>query len=291
MSRLKFFDHDRVVRYFAMLEEIIERAPVRLVAASYSKHPWPYRLQNYDGCYRASFQWSNVRILDSGFNNPEITNEDVLAKAIKRGATEVVAKDYLPGQTMDYQAKTTESIREFIDLHDPDEHPPAWIPLQPPYDEHYHEVAPIVEESHLQPRYMLGGLAKTTARFDATAETRLELLRDFRAVAPHEVAHGLGWGLQPELVMELREDPGLLDSLDTSGPSNCIRRSDRIIDANWDERDFEWVHGDLKGAIGGLGELLMWFQGAHRLSMLSEEYDPAKKLHDDQTQLPGLVDD
>lgn len=286
---MDFFDPDRLCRYFGMLEEILAKCPVRIVAASYNKHPWPYRLQHHDECYRASFDWSSVRILDSGFNNDHITNTDVLAKALDRGATEVVAKDYLSAGSRrsrsEAQAQTTESIREFIDLHDPDRHPPAWVPLQPPYDEHFDVVHPIVMESHLQPRYMLGGLA------GAESPERIDQLLRFRETAGQGVvAHALGWGFTPDLVELIRERPGVLDSIDNSSASKAAgQRGDRLYDGRWNELEYHFVNGELAGAIGGLGEILMLIQAAHRLTDMNT--DDVHARHPDQHTLPGVADD
>lgn len=284
----RYFDPERVTRYFGMLEEILQACPIRIVAASYNKHPWPFRLQHHDECYRATFQWSNVRILDSGFNNPDVSNQDVIEKAADRGATEIVAKDYLAVGTTtadEAQAQTTESVREFIDLHDPDRDPVAWIPLQPPYADHYQTIRPIVESSHIGHRYMLGGLAR------AKPEKRIEQLLAFDDEREgDEVVHALGWGFDPQLVDLLRERPGLLDSIDNSTASKAAgQRGDRLLDGRWNEVEYHFVNGDMAGAIGGLGEMLMLIQAAHRLTDLNT--DGVHAVHPDQSQLPGVADD
>lgn len=170
---MNWFDSQRLTMFFAELERVFERCPVRIVAASYNAHPWPYRLQHVGEVTPSTFNWSNCRILDSGKDNPEKTNEDVLAKAEQLDVDEVVAKDYPRDQD-----RTTESIREFARLHDPTRHGDAWLPLQPPYADHYPEVKAIVDSTHLEPRYMLGGLA------GADTTTQLDELRAFYDVAP-----------------------------------------------------------------------------------------------------------
>jgi len=286
---MNYFDEERLTRYFGMLEQILQDCPIRIVAASYNKHPWPYRLQHHDECYRASFQWSNVRILDSGFKSDHITNQNVLEKALDRGATEVVAKDYLAAGSRrsraEAQRETTDSIREFIGLHDPETHPPAWIPLQPPYDEHYTAVHPIIEESHITPRYMLGGLA------GADSEERIEQLLAFDSEKDDNVVvHALGWGFSPDLVELLRDRPGLLDSLDNSSAGQAAgTRGDTLIDGHWNEQEYHFVNGELSGAIGGLGEMLMLIQAAHGLTDLNT--DDVVQTHPDQSTLPGVADD
>jgi hypothetical protein len=174
----------------------------------------------------------------------------------------VVAKDYLHDQ----QA-TTESIREFVDLHDPDEHPRAYIPLQPPYDEHVAEVYPIIEESHLPHRYMLGGLA------NALPEERIDGLLAFRAeIGDGPVAHGLGWGLDDELVATLRDEPTLLDSVDNSSPSQAVQ-NDQILDKHWRAKSCRHVDGRYQNAVGGAFEFAMLIQATHRLTDYNDDFE------------------
>lgn len=293
-SELQFFDAGLALGYYRRLEAIVEACPVDIYAASSLKHPWPYRLQNAAECYPASFWRSPRRILDSAIVDPALTNAAVLEIAVEREATAVVAKDYLPFDGYDeadldeqqqraldglrrgyddHVAATTDSIREFAELHDPKRHPPAYIPLQPPYDEHVREVAPIVDGSHLQPRYTLGGLK------DADADERLRHLRAFRSeVGPGPVAHGLGWGPSDRLVMALREEPSLLDSLDNSGPANAIQ-NDAVLDKHWRAADCAQVDGQYQNAIGGAFEFGMLLSASHRLTPFNDDYGDAFRQH------------
>lgn len=228
--------------------------------------------------------------LDGGF--------DVLEESVEKRATYVVAKDYMPfniyhdladkGRLSDEQIgvvedleseyrdnveATTESIREFLQVHDPDEHPEAFIPLQPPYGEHYREVAPLVEESHVSERYMLGGLK------DASTEERIEGLLEFRKVAGEEpVAHGLGWGLSTKLVKVLREEPGLLDSVDNSRTSQI--RNGKITDSEWKSHRISTVSGKFMNTVNGSWEFAMLASQGHRLTSYHSDLEESEDSPD-----------
>ncbi|WP_436909958.1 hypothetical protein [Halosimplex marinum] len=259
-DELETFDAGLGLGYFRRLEVLLDACPLDIYAASSLKHPWPYRLQNAAECYPASFWRSQDRIMDSAIGE-DLTNEDVLAHAVERHATAVVAKDYLHDQEA-----TTESIREFADLHDREEHPRAYVPLQPPYDEHVAEVYPIIEESHLSHRYMLGGLA------NASPEERIDGLLAFRTeVGDGPTAHGLGWGLDDELVETLREGPSLLDSVDNSSPSQAVQ-NDQILDKHWRAKPCRHVDGQYQNAVGGAFEFAMLVQATHRLTDYNDDF-------------------
>lgn len=291
-DELSTFDPGLVLGYFRRLEVLLDACPVDIYAASSLKHPWPYRLQNAAECYPASFWRSQNRILDSAIMAPSWSNEDVLAEAEKRNATAVSAKDYMPFEIYekkhqsdnlsdeeleaarevrdeygDNVTATTESIKQFVDLYDPSEHPPAYIPIQPPYDEHIDIVYPIVEASDVGHRYMLGGLKS------ASPKRRIDELLAFRsAVGEEPVAHGLGWGPSDELVATLREDPWLLDSLDNSGSSQALQNG-RIVDKHWQSRPFAVVNeGQYQNVTMGSFELPTLIQAAHRLTPYNEEF-------------------
>jgi len=290
---LDYFDAGLSLGYFRRLEVLLDACPIDIYAASSLKHPWPHRLQNAAECYPASFWRSQNRIMDSAIASPSLSNQDVLDAAVKRRGTAVCAKDYLPFNVYeslyernklseedieaarqirdeygDNVTATTESIREFADLHDADEHPPAYVPIQPPYSEHAETVAAIINESHLEPRYMLGGLK------DASPARRVDELLDFRAVVGDKpAAHGLGWGLSDELVAAIRDEPSLLDSVDNSSTQNALRNG-RIIDKHWQSRPFAIVdEGQYLNMTMGMFEFASLVQGAHRLTEFNEEFD------------------
>jgi len=259
-NELDHFDAGLAVGYFRRLEVLLSACPLDIYAASSLKHPWPYRLQNAAECYPASFWRSQDRILDSAIGE-DLTNQDVLSHAVERHATAVVAKDYLNDQEA-----TTESIREFIDLYDSQTHPRAYIPLQPPYEEHVVDVYPLVEESGLSHRYMLGGLA------NAAPGERIDRLLDFRAeVGDEPTAHGLGWGLEDQLVATIREEPTLLDSVDNSSPSQAVQNN-KVLDKHWRAKPCQHVDGRYQNAVGGAFEFAMLVQAVHRLTDYNDDF-------------------
>jgi hypothetical protein len=278
---LEHFDPDLVLGYFWRLEMILGDCPIDIYAASSLKHPWPYRLQKAGDCAPASFWRSQNRILDSNIMDPELTNEEILKESIEKEATAVVAKDYLPFDVYDnrqydlpeitgaptYKEATAQSIQEFIELHDPEKHPPAYIPIQPPYKDHIGEIRDMVQDSHLSERYMLGGLK------DKSPEERIHQakeLRDLVGTEPH--LHGLGWGLSDTLVKELRVNRDLIDSVDNSGPSQAIL-NDGLLDKHWQEKPFGLVEGDARNSVAGIFEFGMLLQAAHRLTEHNTEFD------------------
>lgn len=273
------FDVGLSLGYLRRLEVLLDACPVRIYAASSLKHPWPYRLQNAAECYPASFWRSQDRILDSAIGT-DISNADVLAHAVERHATAVVAKDYLHDPE-----RTTQSIREFVEIHDPEEHPRAYIPLQPPYEEHITAVYPLVEDSHLDHRYMLGGLA--TAHPSRRIE---ELLAFRRAIGPGPEAHGLGWGLDDDLVSVIRDEPALLDSVDNSSPSQAVQ-NDQVLDKHWQARPCPLVDGRYQNTVGGAFEFAMLVQATHRLTEFNDDFEtvsPAELRDDDQRGLDEI---
>lgn len=290
---LDIFDGGLALGYFRRLEVLLKACPVDIYAASSLKHPWPYRLQNAKECYPASFWRSQNRIMDSAIAAPSLSNAAVLEHAVERFATSVVAKDYLPFDVYealhskgelsdeevaaarehratygDHVTATTQSIKEFADLHDESTHPPAWIPLQPPYDEHIEDVYSIVESSHLDHRYMLGGLK------DASPKRRIDELLAFRSVVGNgPVAHGLGWGIDDELVAAIREEPNILDSVDNSSTSQALLNG-RILDKHWRSRPFAVVdEGQYQNVTMGGFEFASLVQGVHRMTPYNEEFD------------------
>lgn len=262
-DEVEIFDEELAMGYLRRLEVLLNACPVKIFAASSLKHPWPYRLQNAAECYPASFWRSQDRIMDSGIH-ADLSNEDVLTHAVQRHATAVVAKDYLHDQ----QA-TTESINDFVRRHNPHHHGRAYIPLQPPYDEHIQTVYPIIEESHIPHRYMLGGLAT------APVERRIdELLAFRREVGSGPVAHGLGWGLDDNLVATIRDEPGLLDSIDNSSPAQAAQNG-QILDKHWRARDCPNVDGQYQNSVHGAFEFAMLVQATHRLTEFNDDFDGA----------------
>jgi len=240
------FEPGTVLGYFRRLEEILEGCPVDIYCASSLKHPWPYRLQNAEEVSQKGFWRSPERILDSAIGKKRWDNRAVLKRAVEKKATAVVAKDYLHDQQ-----KTTESIREFARLYDETDHPRAYLPLQPPYDEHFAEVSEIVDDhDDLEHRYMLGGLARAE-----NANRRVPELERLRYdIGDGAELHGLGWGDAGEVVKYIRENPEALASIDNSTAQKEAKKKVEHLDAIY------------KNTVAGAHEFAMLLQLALKLS-------------------------
>jgi len=238
---------------------ILDACPIDIyVSSNIRTYWWPYRLQHV-GYAEAGVRWmaSKGYILDSNVNDQSVTNADVLDRAADLEATYVIPKDY-----RDDQARTTESVLEFLELYDDHDFgadftrtPTPMIPLQPPYDTHYQQLDSF-------DHYVLGGIK------DRDPEDQLAAIRQFRAVAGDDVhAHALGMGASLELIQELRADPGLLDSLDLSTPEQ-LARGGAIPDEHWQQRDLPVTGGDLSTAVRGLRSAWIATRLAYELSEL-----------------------
>lgn len=179
------------------------------------RYNWPFKVVSVDNISPGTADKTHATCdflwLDSGIGNPDVTNDDVIDMAIEIDADYVIPKDYAanvsdisPGQA---RTKTTESVREFRRMYAGSECDATYfVPLQPPHDEH-------VRDFPDEDRFVLGGM-KT-----ATPEEQLHYIRAFRSVAGFDVhAHGLGMGASRKLIDTLRNEPDLLDSMDTATP-------------------------------------------------------------------------
>ena len=176
----------------------------RVFVASAMPTGYPYKLQKPSTISARVRETADCFIMDSGIGD-DVSNREVIELAIEHDADYVVAKDYLHKQD-----KTTDSIREFVDIfseYDCDITP--LIPLQPPFAKHYRDVP---EFDH----YVLGGMATE----DIGTDQQIRWIRDFRRVAPDVYAHGLGVGGGIEFVRKVA-GTGLLDSIDCSTPEQA----------------------------------------------------------------------
>jgi len=154
-------------------------------------------------------------IFDSGIGNDELTNADVLDMAAEYNADMVVAKDYLHDQQ-----RTTESVREFLDIYaDHDCTATPLIPLQPPHHEHYQDLP---GHSH----YVLGGMVDGSI----STSQRIRWIERFDDVAGECYTHGLGIGGGSGVVRAFAGSD-TLDSVDCSTPEQAAMFG-KVIDEN-----------------------------------------------------------
>lgn len=178
---------------------------------------WPYRLQPQHEATPSIRRKSFKYILDSGFKeNAEITNDAIIEAAHKYEPEFVIPKDqvrYIDGVSdRDAIEKTAERVNDFLDSIDEASFPSkVLIPLQPPYDLHLAYLEKHYPRQLKRSHFALGGLARDKP------ESQLEHIKRFRRFAGYDsYAHGFGLGVSRLLIEAIRDDPGLLDSVDAS---------------------------------------------------------------------------
>lgn len=188
------------------LRRLVDEAYVDLYlsAVDGARIYWPWRMQPVHEATKRYRNACEKYIIDSSFKDESITNEDVLDCALDLKAEAAVLADV-------YQDKdaTVEAILEGLDLYD--DHPydgDVMVPLQPPHDECYVELAGQGIDI-----FAIGGVK------DAGDDAKIEAARAVRDRAGDDVTlHGLGFGVTDNLVEAVHEQPELLDSVDYSTP-------------------------------------------------------------------------
>lgn len=221
-----------------------------------NRYRWPYKLLHANNAKPASDIYAEKLIVDSDINNPDATNEDVLDAANAADADIVVPKDYLHDRE-----RTTESVKEFLDLYE--SHPCSadyLIPLQPPHDEH-------AKNFPDEDGFLVGGIK------DEDPVAQLQHIRALRdEVGPDAYIHGLGLGSSREIIDECRRNPGLLNSMDCKTPEFAASRH-RTPDKSMKAQSGDFVIPGGDGTSTGVAiaaELILW-QIAH---MLNPDWTP-----------------
>lgn len=245
-------------RTFGKKMETISNAKVDVYMASEaSEYWWPFRLQHIGRCRKSVREESLKYIVDSDFNNPDATNEEVLEKAIQYNATTVIPKDIFHDQEA-----TTENIHEFVDLHrDSMCAADVMVPLQPPFDKHYPELSRCGS-------YALGGIQPLDA------DEQIEAVERFFDVADPTVnrVHVLGARFSPEWAYWIRKHPHHINSLDLSTPeqealTNAVR-GEELMDGPRTKVPFP--KGDNSAVIRMCAAEMMGLEFCH---ILSDNYD------------------
>jgi len=205
----------------------INRCPVDIYIASDKPYPYPYKLIKPEHANQRVADSCSTLIMDSGIGD-DTTNQDVIDLAIKYDADFVVPCDELHNQDV-----TTQAVRAFMDIYERSEcRAIPIIPLQPPYDEHYHDLSEFYY-------YALGGIA-----FDYSPSEQLEEIQRFRhAAGPQPYAHALGVGGSMTIVRTLANNPNLVQSVDCSTPEQAAIRG-QIIDTQLKQREINILHGE-----------------------------------------------
>lgn len=207
----------------------VDAAPIDIYVVSNMGYEYPFKLTKPNTGYSTSRirESAETHLLDSGIGDDSISNEDVLDLAAKIDSDFVIAKDYLNDHD-----RTTESIHEFLDLHD--DHAcraTPLIPLQPPHYKHYFE-----HPNH--DAYVLGGMKYWDG------EQVVSALREFRAqVGYGPYVHALGAGCSLTIAKAVAADPDLVQSIDCATPEVAASKA-RIIDHQLDQLQYPSPRGE-----------------------------------------------
>lgn len=231
-----------------LLRELQRWACVDVYSSSYLKEDfcYPNRLQKASEAGADEYVENQaVRyIIDSCYDNENMSNEETLEVATNVGANYVIPKDY-PGKPL----KTLDSIQEFLE---------EWnkrkaaddigvggmkmmVPLQPDtngsYLRHYAEYQDFYDQFEC---YALGGLQqfKNTRR-------QVEAIQRFadRVDGKGKHIHLFGVGTSPRLIHAIRENPFMADSLDCSTMEFMLTKN-RLADKFWTQKEFKLPAGD-----------------------------------------------
>ena len=210
---------------------IADNTICRVFSAGVNKgYSYPYRLVSSQSLRPSVRERSLELIVDSGYHDPDVTNQDVIERA---GSYNV---DYLiPRDTIGDGDETVEMMKEFFDVFSaaPECHAKPFAVIQPPYEQ---TLANHGEFYSQFGHFALGGL-RNYGPVQQVEEivSFYEGLKSLSGVSARSVSiHALGVGLSPEVVHVLRQNPFLLDSLDISTPELAIKNN-RIPDSLWEQ--------------------------------------------------------
>lgn len=147
-------------------------------------------------------------IVDSSIGRDEYDNHNALSTAHRVNADAVVLADKWHNVS-----GTVDAILDGIALAESSPFDGQLvIPLQPPHDECYEQLMDNgVDTDYI---FALGGLKN-----EPNDQTKINAARAVRDVATDEITlHGLGFGASPAIARAIRQDPALLDSIDSSTP-------------------------------------------------------------------------
>lgn len=216
---------------------------VDVYVASSMRYPYPYKIAGVTEGRQSIRQTADPGrfILDSDINKEDCTNEDVIerAESLDPYPEYVVPKDYL-GEP----EETTASIDEFYELWNSsplaDSDTQVMLPVQPPHDEHVNDLLKFPTDA-----YVVGGVANSTpgVQLGALVDTREVVGRD-------AYLHGLGFGSNIDFITQVRELPGLVDSVDTSTPER-LPINNNAVDRNLSKMQFEYPKGRWSSIVRG----------------------------------------
>jgi len=211
---------------------ISDNTRARVFSAKYNtRYLYPYALQHVGKAYPGVRDTCYELILDSGIHDDEVTNRDVLERALEMNPDYIIPKDY-----MGEQERTRKSMKEFFDLYRysyPGCAATPFVVIQPPYADEYWKHSEFYEQfGHIA----LGGLQQFTP------EKQVKLIKRLRhEIGFNKYIHAFGVGTSLKMIKALRKEPRLLDSLDISTAETTIAKGKfptKVVDGTWERTDF-----------------------------------------------------
>jgi hypothetical protein len=297
-------------------QEIIDDCPVDVFCMSANRFwSWPHKLFSY---YKASptvAESGDTIMVDSGHNRWG-SPQDVLEAAAKVNADLVFATDVTGmedpenkyhNDAMPEVADVRHEIRAAIEAHDD---PQATVESLGPALEGVTRFVERARELEILDRTVLPVQAPYTACLEIADELglftpnpqavdairyvavggllnidevadRIAALNDVRDYVGDNIkVHALAPGRDPEMMLALRDNPTLIDSLDNSTPEQAPPNN-QIADATGSQIQHLFPHGQKSSTLRGAAALLQSLETAH---LLSDNLDV-------ESTFPGLVDD
>lgn len=253
--------------------KISSHAPINVyISSGNGRFFWPYRLQPVHESYPGGRRQCLSYILDSGFRTPdEITDADIIERAQELNASYLIPNDE-PGDIR----TTCERVQQFLNrVRESQLSANVFIPLQPPYQEHYRLLEQEYPEQARRSRFCLGGIK------DWDPDRQLDALKQAReAIGWNAHFHALGLGGSLRLIRGFRDNPGIIDSLDMSTPEKLVN-SGQLADRSWEPTDFNLPRGTDSSTITAIFVSALTLQLAYMLSPLCSE----KELEEPETEL------
>lgn len=280
---------DRIPQYYEReineKEKIADTTPIDVYCSSVNpRWGWRWKILSYYEANRPAVRDScETLIIDSGFNRWG-SPEDVLEAAARMDADYVFATDVTgledpsnrghnpsmpspddPGIDNQFDA-ALRGIELFMErARELDILEKVILPIQHPYLD-FLEVADdrgwLDEVSYIA----LGGLKRVD-----DVDRRIEALHAVREYVGSDMdIHALAPGTEPRMLRELRDNPGLIDSLDNSTPEKAPA-SNKVPDASWTQHKHLMPFGDDVSTVRAQFSGSIAVQFAHMISPLCSD--------------------
>jgi hypothetical protein len=186
---------------------------------------WPFRLQPWNESTPSVRRDCSRYIIDSGFGDQGATVDQLIDIAHERRPDFLIPNDTIKTEEVSSDVaitETAEKVSKFLDEIDEPSFPSTvLIPLQPPHDDHYQYLRENYPRQAKRGHFALGGMK------NYTPEKQVTTIKNFRdAVGYSPYIHGFGLGGSRKVILTLRRNPGLLNSVDFSTPQRDAKNGE-----------------------------------------------------------------